>query len=287
MKLFIGLVLLSILSPINASLAQDKVSKKVINLSISNSVPPYNMLGEKVDNHPGIQIEIVTKVLARLGLSAEWHTMTNNRAIHELEKGKLDGGLNISELLPSELYHTQSIVEFRNCLIGRQSEAQLFKDLSAFLEKLKSSPKLRASGFQGASKVFSEYLPKIKELPNYEEVPHQKSLAATLLMGRANYILSDFLVFRYYSQELKNSSKIKENPENFTCLYQIPSAPRAVSFKDQQLQINFDREFKKMIESGEKEKILSKYQLFLSRFLRNGGVWQLPSDRSIAHASAF
>lgn len=242
------------------------------------------MLTEKIADHPGIQIEIVTKVMARISHGVDWHTMTNNRAIHELTKGKLDGVLNISELVPEGFYSTKSIVEFSNCLIGKPLEDGGFKDFETFAKYLKDHPKLRLSGFQGASQVFKEYLPNVSKLSNYEEVPHQKSLAATLLMDRANYILSDFLVFRYYSQELRNTAKLKENPDQYVCLKQIPSAPRAITLKDKILQEKFDIEFEKMVKSGEREKIIAKYQLFLTNFFNNGHIPNIREIESMAYS---
>lgn len=245
-----------------------------LNLSISNSVPPYNMLAEKVDGLPGIQIEIVTKIMARIGRQVDWQTMTNNRAIHELNKDKLDGALNISEFISGKYLNTKSIVDFSNCLIGNKDASARYKDFNSFYEALKTDKKIQLTGFQGASIVFSSYLPGLNTLSNYNEIPHQKSLVATLLMGRTNFILSDFLVYRYYAQELKRSSKIKERPEEFTCLAIIPSAPRVITLKDEALQKSFDEEFQKMVESGEREKIISKYQLFLSKFLDNGNIYK-------------
>ncbi len=258
---------------------------KTLKLSISNSVPPYNMLAEKVDGLPGIQVEIVTKVMARIGQRVDWQTMTNNRAIQELGKGRLDGAVNISDFLTNGYYHTKGIVEFSNCLIGEIKADTKYKDFKSFYEALKANKKIVLTGFQGAATTFAEQLPGLSSLPNYHEVPHQKSLVATLLMGRTTFILSDFLVFRYYSQELKRSNKIRNRPDDFTCLAMIPSAPRVVSLKDENLQKKFDEEFQKMIDSGEHEKIMAKYQSFLSQFLDKGSFnehFKLPQNESFA-----
>lgn len=242
--------------------------KKEIELSISNSVPPYNMIEEGVPDYPGIQIEIVNLAFDRLGLKVKWRTMTNNRAIKEITTGRTDGALNLSSFVDNSkdgvFFHSIDIITFQNCLIGKISDQTKFATLEDFQRHLSANKKIKVIGFQGAAKIFKDSLPNLASLPNYEEVPHQKIMAASLLATRTEYILSDYLVYQYYAKQIK---KPLVQSTSFTCLHKIPSAARAITFRDQALQIKFDKEMQQIINSGEKERIIKKYELFLARYL--------------------
>lgn len=248
-------------------------SAKTIELSISSSVPPYNMLEEDVVGHPGIQIEIVNLALKRLGIDVKWRNMTNNRALKELAAKRIDGALNVSTFIddgPDQYHSSVNIINFQNCLIGSSSLLASGQKFDDFFEELMSKKELKMMGFQGASKVFKEVLKDLKSYPKYEEVPHQKILAASFDKGRTHLVLSDYLVFQYYMKKIHEERSKVETPHthNYICLKEVPSAPRAITFRSKELRNKFDVEIKKIINSGEKEKIVTKYKMFLTEFLK-------------------
>ena len=265
----------------------DPTKKPTIVLSISNSIPPYNMIDEKIPDYPGIQVEIVDLVFKRLGYKVDWRTMTNNRAFNEMRSGHIDGSLNnssiIDERATGKYYNSLDIIDFENCLIGPLSKKKSFTKIDKFYAQLKRNPKIRLIGFQGASITFKEVLPNLLTLKNYDEVPHQKTLAATLLAGRTNYILSDYQVFKYYATKVKPALN-SNTKDSFTCLHRIPSGPHNVTFRDNTIRKNFDLEMQKLIDSGEKEKIIKKYQLFLTQYLKKGA-GLMPMHQNIAEAT--
>lgn len=249
-------------------------SAKVVELSISSSVPPYNMLDENVAGHPGIQIEIVNMAFKRLGMTVKWRSMTNNRAIKELSSKRIDGALNLSSFIddstPSGTYHRSlNILTFQNCLIGPDNLIKKGQTLEEFYQEILAKKELKILGFQGAGQVFKDVLKDLKNYPKYEEVPHQKILAASLEKGRSDLVLSDYLVFQYYLKRVHEGFEKNESQklQKFSCLHQVPSDPRTISFEDKVLRDKIDVELKHIIESGEKEKIMNKYQIFLTGFL--------------------
>lgn len=215
----------------------------------SDSIPPYVMGNEPLAKElPGLQVEIVDQAFARVNMKTRWKTMPNNRILLEYtKKDEVDAALNLRAIdTKVEHFDSDEVVSYRNCVIGPASLAKNWRvNLSQY----------KILGFQRARDIFSSLLGTVN-LPLYNEVPSQKTIAYHAVNGRVDLILSDALVFAYYATTYFGPQYAQSN---LRCLQELPLV-RTLGFKNEAHRDAFNRGLKAIKSDGTYQRLIRKYR---------------------------
>lgn len=225
-------------------------ASEIVTIVASDSIPPYVMGSEPLAKElPGLQVEIVDAVFAKIGITTKWKTMPNHRLGIQYKLKHVDAALNLPDVTNADTHSSADLITYRNCVIGPSKFRSTWKTQAS---------KLKILGFQTAKHVFNEVFGNdvLARNKNYNEVTSQKTIAYHAVHGRADLVLSDALVFDYYAQTYFGP---QYQQADLMCLYELQIA-RHLGFKDRMLRDRFDAALVQIKKDGTYDALVKKYR---------------------------
>ena len=211
--------------------------------------PPY--IFEKRDF--GLDFDLAQAILKNSGYSIKSVHSPNNRALIEIEKGKVDGVIGLGSGTDRDgLYYSQPIISYDNVVITKKASGVI-------IEKADDLKKLRFLAFSNARTYLgADYLKMVKELRYDAEISNQEDQNRMFWQGKVQAIILDINVFRFY----RNALKEKFNTSEEVVVHRIfspKSNERVAVFKSKVVRDQFNEALRELRSSGTYQKIFDRY----------------------------
>jgi polar amino acid transport system substrate-binding protein len=214
--------------------------------AIGLALPPYVI----TSTNSGIEYDIVKEALGMSNYTLKPMYVPLKRVKHTLESGKSDLALTLNEASGlKNVFYSDSHITYQNVVIT-------LKKNNLKVDNLADLSKLSISAFQDAKLYLGKDFKKMAENnPNYSEIASQDRQIVLLYKGRVQALVADINIFKYFKQR----NKICDTSAPFTIHKIFPETHYKVAFRDKVIRDQFNKNLKKLISSGQKQKIIEKY----------------------------
>ncbi len=166
-------------------------TERHVSFAIGYSLEPYVLA-----NGRGVVSDIVRESLQASGYTLELVFLSNARAIEEFKAGRHDAVAVVTPAMV-DAYLSVPFVRFHNQVISL-AEQQLALSSLADLATRRVVGFSHARGYLGA-----EFASVVADNPDYREVERQVQQVEALFDGRADAIVADKTIFRFYQRKLQ------------------------------------------------------------------------------------
>jgi len=208
---------------------------------------PFKDTDFDVSNPLGIEVEIVREVFALSGKKVKPVYMNYKRMESELAKGNIQMGSNLHTGVEGFYYVDNHVRMFDHFIYPTDSAAAVtsFADLA---DK-------HVLSFQNATKFLNDdYRAAVKKAKSYREIDDQEKQVKSIAQGRADVVLMDISIFKYFA---------KRNGKSVADFMYAPMFPEpfyfSSGFSDQSLRDEFASGLQKLKDSGQYDEIYRKY----------------------------
>lgn len=239
-----------LITAILSTLLVTNVLADELRMGFGEKLPPYIIPGSK----SGIQLEIVREAITPYGhtLMAEFLPMARlplSYRTKEVDAIMLDVGEAVSA---DQGFYGDVPVLYENVFIT-------LKKRKISIKQTKDLEGLIINGFIGAGLRYPKWLKSPIKSGTYFEKNDQSLQIQQLLKGRADVVLSDHNIFKYYFLQSKNQSGITLADIDFHhVLTENPLDYRPV-FRSKKMRDDFNAGLKKLRKNGRYQAIYDKY----------------------------
>lgn len=211
--------------------------------------PPY--IFEKRDF--GLDYDLAQAILKSSGYSIKSIHSPNNRALIEIEKGKVDGVIGLPSGTDREnFYYSQPIISYDNVVITKKASG-------INIEKAEDLKKVRFLAFSNARTYLGpDYLAMVQDLRYDTEISNQEHQNRMFWQGKVQAIILDINIFRFYRNSLKEKFKTSEDVVVHR-IFSAKSNERVAVFKSKVVRDQFNDALKELRSSGGYQKIFDRY----------------------------
>lgn len=217
---------------------------KEVTLIAGLSLPPYHL--EATNN--GIEVDIVREALAKKGHTLKMEYVPFVRVIHDYKK--FDGAMTINEASGvTEGTYSDVVINYQNYPISLKSKNVQIASVQDLKDKV-------IVAFQNANKYLGEeYAKVVADNPNYSEQGEQVLQVKSLYSGRADAIVSDINIFKYYKKQTTDIDTTAEIVYHEV----FPKTAYKILFNDPALCAEFNAGLKELNDSGRVQEIIDSY----------------------------
>ena len=227
-------------------LVVQSVLAEELKLAVSLTLPPF--VFSDIDS--GIDLEIVKEALASKGYSVRPVYVVYGRTAADLNAGKVDGALTVNkERGLDNVYLSDQYICYQNVAVSLKSKGYQ-------ITKVKDLADKKIIAFQDAAKILgSDFAEAAKSSPSYYEIPDQENQVALLFKNRADVIVMDINIFKYYQQNTKRA----DTSPAVDIVTLFPASCFSVGFTSEKVRDDFNEGLKELRGSGRYDEIFKKY----------------------------
>lgn len=217
-----------------------------ITAAVGLALPPYVLK----DTNNGLEVDIVRQALQEAGYTLKLDFVPFARVPISLKDKSVDCALTINEASGvTGVFYSQSHITYQNVAVGLKSRGLKI----AKAEDLKP---LRVVAFQEATSYLgNDFRAMAKANPSYSELANQEAQVKMLFMDRADAVVMDVNIFKYFRQAIKDVEVDAE-----VTIYPIfPPTNYKVAFIDKDVCQKFNAAFGKLKASGKIDAIFKTY----------------------------
>lgn len=228
------------------SAAVSNQQKDVVELVTGLPKPPFIM----EQQNSGLQLDIIREALALTNKSVKFTGMPLGRNITGYQRINADGVIT----LPHDYEHPAMYLS--KPYIVYQNVAVSLAENSFNISEIKDLSGKNLVAFQNARKFLGEeYGNTIAYLMDYREVYDQQKQIEMLFLRRAEVIVLDINIFKYFVKH--NQGPIYKKP--FKIHYIFPERPYSIGFRSKALRDEFDHNIESLKASGSYQHIEDNY----------------------------
>lgn len=234
-------------------------SAESVRVGCGDSIPPYVIR----QNERGIVLDILRRALQTQNKTINVSYNSNANNIAAFNKGELDiACITSTSASPGALFSRQPLIVFQNVAISLSK-----RNLS--LTDIPSLGDYRITAFNLASQLLPDnFAAEAARSPAYKELAEQQKQVEALFNGQTDVIILEQTIFRYYLSQLRRNhpnSPVYQQQYQYHDLFE-PTYYYA-AFHSKQLRDAFDIGMEILIDSGEQDKILQRYERLLADYL--------------------
>lgn len=216
---------------------------KDITLVAGLSLPPYIIQ----ESNSGIEYDIINEALAAKGHKLTIEYVPFVRLIVDYKKH--DGAITINESSGATGEYSDVVVTYKNYAIS-------LKDKGVNVATIQDLKDKKIVAFQNATKYLGdEYAAVAKGNKKYSEQGKQDLQVKMLYSGRADLIVSDINIFKYFRKNVKDLDTTAE-----ITLHEIfAGVDYKALFNDGAIRDDFNAGLKQIKESGRYDEIINSY----------------------------
>lgn len=223
---------------------------KDVSMAFGEKIPPYCL----PETNSGIELDIIREALAFRGHVLKPKYLPFARIPFEFEMGRVDAAMTDTgkDLSTKGGNYADPAVIYDNVFISLKQRNLHIKhpsDLSG----------LSVLSFVGAANRYPDWLAQVKKDGHYFELNDQSRQVLMLNRGRADLVLSDRYIFRYFSRQLQQTEDfvpaaieehqfVKLNPMNYRPI-----------FRDKAVRDDFNAGLQQLKKNGRYNEIYRKY----------------------------
>lgn len=219
---------------------------KEIKVAVGLALPPYFIS----EDNSGMEYEIVKEALAYKGHTIKTIYVPFARVTKELENYSVDAAATVNSSSGLKgVYYSESHITYQNVAIA-------LKKNNFVINSIQDLGKYSIVGFQNATSYLGENFAKIaKSNEKYIEIANQEAQTRMLFTGRADVLVGDINIFKYYREKISGSDKQQE-----ISIYQLFTPVKySCAFASEDLKNDFDQGLKKLKSSARYNEIIKKY----------------------------
>lgn len=219
------------------------VHAKDITLVAGLSLPPYIIQ----ESNSGMEYDIIKEALASKGHNLTMKYVPFVRLIVDYKKH--DGAVTINESSGAEGSYSDEVITYQNYAIS-------LKDKGIAINSVQEMKDKKIVAFQNATKYLGpEFAEFAKGNKKYSEQGKQDLQVKMLYSGRADAIVSDINIFKYYRKSVTDFDTTAE-----IVLHGIfEGVNYKVLFNDSAIKDDFNAGLKELRDSGRYEEIVNSY----------------------------
>lgn len=216
---------------------------KDVTLVAGLSLPPYIIQ----ESNSGIEYDIIKEALAAKG-----HNLTINyvpfvRLIVDYKKH--DGAITINESSGATGEYSDTVITYKNYAIS-------LKDKGVNVASIQDLKDKKIVAFQNATKYLGEeYAAVAKGNSKYKEQGKQNLQVKMLYSGRADVIVSDINIFKYFRKSVDDI----DTSADITLHEIFDGVAYKALFNDAAIRDDFNAGLKQLKESGRYDEIVNSY----------------------------
>jgi len=214
--------------------------------AVALTLPPYVIQ----ESNNGIEVDIVRNVLEKEGYSLQLDYVPFARLAENLAGKKDDCVLTISEASGvKDVYYSDSHITYQNVVVTLKSKN--FK-----IASVADLAGLRVVAFGDAPTYLGgDFAAMAKANGKYSEIADQSNQVKFLFLGRADAIVMDVNIFKYFRRSIKDADVGAD-----VVISQIfPPTAYKVAFADKSIRDKFNAGLKQLKASGGYSAIFDKY----------------------------
>ena len=227
-----------------------------IKIGVSLSIPPYVIQ----ETNSGLELELLNQALAVKGHTASIHYLPLARTFHELREGKLDGIINIKDGMLDNVFYSNVAITYQNCAISLEANHLNINNIDDLKNK-------QVVSFQRASSLLGEEFAKMaKANSGYQEQARQVQQVYMLMKHRADVVVMDKNIFKYYLKQAYLEGKLteKDSTQQAICHQIFPPTEYKFAFLSEQIRDDFNAGLKQITQDGSLVALQEKYRRLMS-----------------------
>lgn len=227
-----------------------------IKIGVSLSIPPYVIQA----TNSGLELELLNQALAVKGHTASIHYLPLARTFHELREGKLDGIINIKDGMLDNVFYSNVAITYQNCAISLEKNHFTINNIDDLKNK-------QVVSFQRASSLLGEEFAKmVKANSGYQEQARQVQQVYMLMKHRADVVVMDKNIFKYYLKQAYLEGKLTENDlkQQAICHQIFAPTEYKFAFLSEQIRDDFNAGLKQITQDGSLVALQEKYRRLMS-----------------------
>ena len=239
-------VLLSTFAILSMLMVVQVSAQTTLKAAVALSLPPYVIQ----DSNSGIEVDIVRSALQKEGYSLQLDYVPFARLAENLAGKKDDCVLTINESSGVQgVFYSNTHISYQNVVITLKS-----KNLK--ITSPADLATLRVVAFGDAPTYLgSAFAAMAKANKQYSEIADQSNQVKLLFLGRADAIVMDINIFKYFRLNIKDA----DVSADVTIAQIFPPTAYKVAFTDQSIRDKFNDGLKQLKASGEYNAIFDKY----------------------------
>ncbi len=245
---------LFIVAAVILTIVPQSLAGETLKMGFGNALPPFVI----PKTNEGILIDMIKETLEPEGYAVKPFYFPYARRLEAYKKGKVDVVCDVKPHMMTEkklgLEGSLSDIAYayENIAISLKKNGYKFSKISDLAEYSLLS-------WQGAKVMLGgEYAEMADKNKRYREVADQKTQVKMLFMGREDVIQMDRLIFSYFRNRAAQEGKIDvSQPIDIFPLF--GKSENGFLFRDKNVQTLFNRNFRKLKESGKYDQIVDKY----------------------------
>lgn len=233
-------------------LVVSNTSAKKIRIGVSFSIPPYVIK----ESNSGLELELLSEAFKVKGHTVEIWYLPLARTFDELQRGELDGIINVNEGILDDVYYSDIVINFQNCAISLTKNHLVINSI----EDLKNK---KVVAFQRASTILGdEFNQMAKVNKNYQEVARQLNQVNMLFRSHLEVAVMDKNIFEYYRKQAQVMNKLssRELQQDVTYHAIFPKTQYRFAFIDKDIRDDFNEGLMKIHNNGTYSHIMRKYK---------------------------
>lgn len=217
-----------------------------IKVAVGLALPPYVLS----KSHTGMEMDIVKESLAQKGHILKPIYVPFMRVATSFENGRVDAALTVNESSGiKSVHYSDSHITYQNVAIG-------LSKTNLKVDNVSSMKNYSVIAFQNATKYLGpEFAKMAKVNKRYSEKAKQDKQLAMLYSKRADLIVLDINIYKYYKKlEKRVSTEAKVD------IFEVfqPTSYK-VGFRNKQVRDDFNTGLKALKESGRYQEIIDSY----------------------------
>lgn len=221
-------------------------AQATLTAAVGLALPPYVLK----DTNNGLEVDIVRQALQEAGYTLKLDYVPFARIPISLKDKSVDCALTINEASGvTGVFYSQSHITYQNVVVALKS-----RDLK--IAKVDDLKALRVVAFQDATNYLgNDFRAMAKANTGYSELANQEAQVKMLFMDRADVVVMDINIFKYFRQAIKD---VKVDAE--VTIYPIfPPTHYKVAFTSPEVCQKFNAAFNKLKAAGKVDAIFKTY----------------------------
>ena len=217
-----------------------------LKVAVGLALPPYVIS----ENNTGMELDIVREVLKSKGYDIEPVYVPFARVPLSIEKKEVDAALTVTEAANlKDTYFSESHIMYQNVAVT-------LKENNVKIDSIADLKDKRVVAFQNATVYLGEeYKNIVSTNKNYSEVAKQENQVTLLFLNRADAIVMDINIFKYYKKQVTKADTSKEVEIHSI----FPESHYKVGFLDKAVMEKFNEGLKELKASGRYDAIIKSY----------------------------
>lgn len=227
-------------------------SSETIRVAFGDALAPWVM----PETHDGIVLDILTEALEPAGYEIVPIYYPYLRRITEYKNGFVDVACDMNE----NTIKDQNLEGFlSNDAYAYENFAFTLKEKGYQFKHLNELGNLSLLSWQGAiSQLGGEYAEMAKNNPFYFETDRQESQIQMLFLKRVDVVQLDKQIFNFFRSKVGQKGVIDTTLE-VDSFALFGKSPNGFLFRDEKIRDEFNRQLKRLKDSGRYEAILNRY----------------------------